>query len=74
MLGEKKIQRSKVKIFSFLWYVLILHLKEYNNTNLRIHTKRTLRGLYSHENGHENEKENGHGNGQENGNRNKQGK
>ena len=42
-------------------------------TNLRVNNKHTLRGLYSHENGHENGKENGHGNGQENGHRNKHG-
>ena len=72
-------QRIKVEYFNFLHYLYSIPKSTYfvqYNTNLRVHTNRTLRVLYSNENGHENEIENGrgNGNGQENGPRNKQGK
>ena len=72
-------QRIKVECFNYLQYLYSIpkstDFVQYN-TNLRVHTNRTLRVLYSNENGHENEIENGrgNGNGQENGPRNKQGK
>ena len=72
-------QRIKVECFNYLQYLYSIpkstDFVQYN-TNLGVHTNRTLWVLYSDENGHENDKGNGHGNGngQENGDRNLQGK